>query len=167
MERAIAALPAAHREALILRDVEGLRAREAAAILRVDVPALKSRLHRARMALRAALEPYVMTEPTVAAAGGSGPLRAARCPDTARMVSRYLEGEISRAVCAQLERHLSECVACSAACETLRTALVQCRAWRDEPVPAEVGEKVREALRGLVATPAQRPPLDREAGTLG
>jgi RNA polymerase sigma-70 factor (ECF subfamily) len=150
LERAIAALPAAHREALILRDVEGLRARAAAEVLGVDVAALKSRLHRARLALRAALEPYVRTGPPLAPRAGSRTPDGTRCPDTPRMISRYLEGEISPAVCARLERHVSECSACGAACEALRTALVHCRAWRDEPVPAEVGEKVRQALRVLI-----------------
>ena len=122
----------------------------------VDVPALKSRLHRARNALRAELEPYVRTERSVTTKPGPAAARDVRCPDTAGMLSRYLEGEISPAVCARLERHVSGCTACGATCEALRTTLVQCRAWRDEPVPAEVGEKVRRALRELIGTPARR-----------
>lgn len=41
-----------HREVILLRDVEGLTAPEAAAQLGVSVQALKSRLHRARVDLR-------------------------------------------------------------------------------------------------------------------
>jgi len=51
-QAALLALPAAQREVLLLRDVEGLSAEEAARELGVEVGALKSRLHRARMALR-------------------------------------------------------------------------------------------------------------------
>jgi RNA polymerase sigma-70 factor (ECF subfamily) len=49
---ALARLEANHREVILLRDVEGLTAPEAAAQLGLTVQALKSRLHRAREQLR-------------------------------------------------------------------------------------------------------------------
>jgi len=49
---ALARLEPAHREVILLRDVEGLTAPEAAERLGLSVQALKSRLHRAREALR-------------------------------------------------------------------------------------------------------------------
>jgi RNA polymerase sigma-70 factor (ECF subfamily) len=49
---ALSQLDATHREVILLRDVEGLTAPEAAAQLGVSVDALKSRLHRARAELR-------------------------------------------------------------------------------------------------------------------
>lgn len=52
---ALSGLDPAHRQVLLLRDVQGLAAPEAAAALKLSVPALKSRLHRAREHLRAAL----------------------------------------------------------------------------------------------------------------
>jgi RNA polymerase sigma-70 factor, ECF subfamily len=52
---AIAQLESDHREVILLRDVEGLTAPEAAVRLSISVRALKSRLHRARSALRASL----------------------------------------------------------------------------------------------------------------
>ncbi len=55
VERALAALPPALRAAVVLRDVEGLSTREAAEVLGVRERALKSRLHRGRLALRDAL----------------------------------------------------------------------------------------------------------------
>ena len=53
--RALARLPARDREVVMLRDVEGLAGPEAAAVLGLALPALKSRLHRARLRLAAAL----------------------------------------------------------------------------------------------------------------
>ncbi len=47
------------RAAVILRDVEGLSAREAAQVLEISEAALKSRLHRARVLLRQALADYL------------------------------------------------------------------------------------------------------------
>jgi len=52
LEAAILALPKEQREVILLRDVEGLPAEEAARALGVEVGALKSRLHRARAELR-------------------------------------------------------------------------------------------------------------------
>lgn len=54
LERALMTLPPAFREAVVLRDLEGLSAPEAAALLGVSVAALKSRLHRGRTALKEA-----------------------------------------------------------------------------------------------------------------
>ncbi|MFP2926916.1 RNA polymerase sigma factor [Pyxidicoccus sp. 3LG] len=52
LRAAILALPESQREVLILRDVEGLTAEEAARVVGIEVRALKSRLHRARRQLR-------------------------------------------------------------------------------------------------------------------
>jgi RNA polymerase sigma-70 factor (ECF subfamily) len=52
LAEALARLDANHREVLLLRDVEGLTAPEAAEKLGLTVQALKSRLHRAREQLR-------------------------------------------------------------------------------------------------------------------
>jgi RNA polymerase sigma-70 factor (ECF subfamily) len=53
---AVRALPLKYRAPLILRDVEGLSTAEAAAVLGLGEAALKSRLHRARAAVRRGVE---------------------------------------------------------------------------------------------------------------
>jgi RNA polymerase sigma-70 factor (ECF subfamily) len=55
VEAAIQALPPIYREALVLRDVEEMSAEETAEALGIKVPALKSRLLRARLMLRESL----------------------------------------------------------------------------------------------------------------
>lgn len=52
---ALARLEPDAREVIVLRDLEGLSGSEAATILELSVPALKSRLHRARLQLMAEL----------------------------------------------------------------------------------------------------------------
>jgi RNA polymerase sigma-70 factor (ECF subfamily) len=52
LEAGIAELPRPYRIVLVLRDVEGFSAEEVAEILELSVPAVKSRLHRARLSLR-------------------------------------------------------------------------------------------------------------------
>ena len=52
LTKAIDSLPDPYRAVLVLRDIEGLSNEEVAQVVGESVPAVKSRLHRARMALR-------------------------------------------------------------------------------------------------------------------
>jgi RNA polymerase sigma-70 factor (ECF subfamily) len=63
--RALAGLPPPLRTAIVLRDVEGLSTQEAAQIAGVGQAAFKSRLHQARLRVRAAVG-----DDALAAAGG-------------------------------------------------------------------------------------------------
>jgi RNA polymerase sigma-70 factor (ECF subfamily) len=56
LAQALAGLPEEAREILLLRDVEGLPGDEAAAVLGLSLPAMKSRLHRARLELKERVE---------------------------------------------------------------------------------------------------------------
>ncbi|MBW8060353.1 MAG: sigma-70 family RNA polymerase sigma factor [Solirubrobacterales bacterium] len=59
LESAVRALDPDYRAPLILRDVEGLSTREAAEIMNLGEAAFKSRLHRARLAVREAIDDYL------------------------------------------------------------------------------------------------------------
>lgn len=52
LNRAIVQLPPHYRKVLVLRDMEGLSAKEVGAILHLQERAVKSRLHRARLFVR-------------------------------------------------------------------------------------------------------------------
>ena len=56
IDSALGRLPLDYRQAVVLRDVEGLSTREAADALGIEERALKSRRHRGRMALRRELD---------------------------------------------------------------------------------------------------------------
>ncbi len=62
LERAVRALPPDHRAPLVLRDIEGLSTTEAAAVMELGEAAFKSRLHRARLAVREAIEDHLGVE---------------------------------------------------------------------------------------------------------
>ena len=59
LDAAIRKLPVDYRLAFILRDIEGKSAEESAEILKLSIPALKSRLRRARVFLRGELNEYM------------------------------------------------------------------------------------------------------------
>lgn len=150
--RALDALPEEHREVVMLRDVEGLTAPETAEALGVSVDAVKSRLHRAREALRRELRPLFEGATPVAAAA------AAACPDVSAMWSRKLEGDLSQGDCAAMEAHLTTCPACASACDTLRRALLACQHVSTRAVPPEVQARVKAAMRawaGELVVPAR------------
>ncbi len=58
IDRAIAKLPQLFRDVFVLADVEGIPSDEIATLLGLSVPAVKSRLHRARLRMRDLLSPH-------------------------------------------------------------------------------------------------------------
>ncbi len=58
LERSIEALPETLKTVFVLRELEGLSVRETAQVLEISEAAVKTRLHRARLALREALTVY-------------------------------------------------------------------------------------------------------------
>jgi RNA polymerase sigma-70 factor, ECF subfamily len=165
LEEAVRSLEPMYREVLVLRDMEGLTAPEVAEVLGISVVAVKSRLHRARVAVRERVAPLLSDSsppsPAAGAVNTSGrrdelprsaapsPVAAA-CPDVLTLFSQHEEGEISASVCADLERHLEGCTRCRAACDSLRTTLRLCKRVDVAPVPPALQAKVRFALRELL-----------------
>lgn len=140
LEAGILALPEQYREALILKDVEGLTAEEAAKALGLEVANLKSRLHRARNELRANLA--ALLEP-----GGT----ATECAALAEELGDFAADDIEKATCAKIEEHLARCTTCAAACDSLKRSVSLCRRIPGDEVPAPVRAAVRSALEGLTA----------------
>jgi RNA polymerase sigma-70 factor (ECF subfamily) len=143
LDRAIATLEPMYREVLLLRDVEGLTAPEVGEVLGLSVAAVKTRLHRARAALREALAPTLGFE--IAA-----PKNAA-CPDIVAHLSRHLEGELDADACAAMERHLETCGHCRDTCDSLKETLAVCRNTTTA-VPKAVQDSVRYALSAYLGT---------------
>ncbi len=150
LEQAIGALEPMYREVLLLRDVEGLSAAEVAEVLGVGVPAVKSRLHRARLSVRAHVAPLLGISPPEPAAAPS----KSSCPDVLELFSRHLEDEISADVCLEMERHLAGCARCRATCDSLKRTLALCRTSPSVPVPKALQDSVRVAVRNFLGAPS-------------
>jgi RNA polymerase sigma-70 factor (ECF subfamily) len=138
---AIGALSPEQREAVVLRDVEGLSAEEAAEVAGVEVGALKSRLHRARMELRSRLADLLGEQ---AELGGPAP-----CPELTRQLAAYTSAEIDQAACAQIDEHLERCAQCAGAFATLKRNVSMCLSIQGQEVPALVRAAVRRSLLSL------------------
>jgi RNA polymerase sigma-70 factor (ECF subfamily) len=123
---------------VVLRDVEGLTAAEVAEVTGVSVAAVKSRLHRARTALRTHLLAVVGGEPAEAAKPS--------CPDVLTMLSKKLEDEISPDVCAEMEVHVAGCPHCRGVCDSLKRTLALCKSLPTPTVPQHVQDSLRKAV---------------------
>lgn len=141
LQVAIGSLPEESREVIVLRDVEGLSAEEAAGIVGIEVGALKSRLHRARLELRKRLSDLLGDEGKLA---GPPP-----CPGLAQELAAYASEEIDQAACARIEDHLRGCPACAGACAALQRTVSLCRHIPGDEVPPPVRAAVRRALASL------------------
>ncbi|HEX9050618.1 MAG TPA: sigma-70 family RNA polymerase sigma factor [Anaeromyxobacter sp.] len=152
LERAIAGLDPMYREVLVLRDVEGLTAPEVAEVMGLSVEAVKSRLHRARVAVREAVAPLLSAPgaPAPVDATAEPALPGPGCPDIVELFSRHLESEISASVCAEMEKHLARCPACQSRCDSLQRTLALCRAAPLPEVPKAVQADVRRALQKFI-----------------
>lgn len=135
--QALARLPDDYREVLLLRDAEGLTAPEAALTLGVSVDALKSRLHRARAALRDALRPVLEAD---------APPASPACPDVVRALSRKLEDDLDANACAEMEKHVEGCTACARACDAMKDALRACRSSPSTELTPEIQERIRTTI---------------------
>ena len=139
LSAAIGGLPSDQREVLVLRDVEGLSAEDAAEVLGIEVGALKSRLHRARMQLRAELVNLL----------GESEMGRAPCPELASELTAFAAAEIDQATCIQIEDHLARCSRCAGACDALRRTVSLCRRLPAGEVPAPVRAALRHAIHAL------------------
>jgi RNA polymerase sigma-70 factor (ECF subfamily) len=138
LRAALASLPDHYREVLLLKDVEGLSAEEVAEVVQEKVPAVKSRLHRARLELRRLLEPVL--------GDGTGAAEAAPCPELAEELAGYAGGEIDRHSCERMEAHMATCRRCSDVCESLKSTVRMCSRVDGDEVPAPIKAAIRQAL---------------------
>jgi RNA polymerase sigma-70 factor, ECF subfamily len=144
VEQALDSLDPADREVVILRDIEGMSTREAADALQITVAALKSRLHRARATLRAAVRQTIDPEPETLEPG---------CPKIIEAFSQKLEGDLSVADCAAFQDHIASCPDCAARCDSIQQILGACATLKRNPNESEV----RRIIDNTVATFPRKP----------
>lgn len=144
VEKALDALDPADREVVLLRDIEGFSTKEAAEALDISVAALKSRLHRARAALRDAVRQVVDQQPELEKPG---------CPRIVEIFSRKLEGELSADDCATFQEHIDQCPTCAARCDSIQRILGACASLRSEPDPSEVQKIIDRTVAAFPRKP--------------
>lgn len=107
LARAVATLAPADREILVLRDIEGLGGEETAALLGVGLPAMKSRLHRARLRLMA-----VLREQEGGVVESQRDVGGLTCSAVLERLGDYVDGELPPAERTRVDAHLRGCTVC-------------------------------------------------------
>ncbi len=138
---AIASLPGELKETLVLRDVEGLSAEETCDVVGISLPAMKSRLHRARAALNERVNAVL----------GENAQALHLCPAFTRELAELNEKDIDQSVCERLENHLRTCRQCAEANAGLERTVSVCRALPDQDLPSAVKAAVRSLIREAAA----------------
>ncbi|MFT3707144.1 MAG: sigma-70 family RNA polymerase sigma factor [Archangium sp.] len=131
LQAALLTLKPEQREVVVLKDVEGLSAEEIAQVLKEDVNAVKSRLHRARVELRTTLRAVLEPQGT-------------SCP--ALVAELSARPTVDRATCELVEHHVEGCATCQSSADPLRRTVALCRALPGGEVPPAIRAAVRHAL---------------------
>ena len=141
----IAELPDAYRDVIWMVDVEEMRPADVAETLEISIPALKSRLHRARLFVRQRLA-EAASAPSPRARASGGPPREPRrdeLPQADPGVPRRLRGRhdgVRRA--RSLEAHLSHCPPCVVFLDTYRATGRTLRMLKPRDIPKNLAEAV-------------------------
>lgn len=145
LARALAALPAADREVIVLRELEELSGEQAAALLGVGVAAMKSRLHRARLRLLAELRGGQAPPPAPPVVAGG-----VDCGVVLGRLGAYLDRELSVAALAEVEAHVAGCLRCGEFGGRYAATVARLRERLRQPsgLDPEVRGRLRAALGG-------------------
>lgn len=148
IQQAIASLPEDQRVVLVLKDLEGLSLAEIGKTLDLSLPAVKSRLHRARLALRGVLASYFSDEQSL-----RPPRAKARrkhkhtCQALVELLCDYLEEDLPHEEKEELDRHMMDCPPCLAFLNTYKKTAQLCRNLRPQDIPEQVRIRLERYLQ--------------------
>ena len=149
LRKTIQGLPASFRTVFVLRDVEGLSTEETAEALDLSIPAVKSRLLRARLQLRERLNKY-FRKPK----GGDG--KQVTCTDFLKELTDYLDATIDASTHAELEDHLAWCHNCYVICNTTKKTIEIYRDSQLYELPEDLRTRLEVAILSKCTTKKKR-----------
>lgn len=68
------------------------------------------------------------------------------CREYLEKLCAYVDGEADEKACAEIEKHLKECENCRIMVDTLRKTVFLCRDGESEPIPIELGDRLKVVL---------------------
>ena len=73
--------------------------------------------------------------------------RMLRCSDVEELLDCYIDGEMTPAQSARFEHHIEHCECCRLLVSDCRQLIEVARTLAETPIPMDVSERLREALR--------------------
>ena len=138
---AVDKLPPEYRLVLVLHDMEELSTEEVAKISGLRPGTVRVRLHRARLFLRNEL-----ARPGRKKRARRAPPRPRHCREMFAALSDYVDEELPRDMCEQIERHLGGCRPCETFLESLRETVRRCEQFEPAGDGASCAQKVKDLL---------------------
>ncbi len=139
LEQAIDALPQTLRAVFILRDLEDRSTEETAQVLGVSPQVIKTRLHRARSALRERLAGYFGT--------GEEPSRTMTCEQLAQYLSDYIDSDLDEPLKKQAEEHIATCNHCHILLDTTQKTLELYRVTQPRVLSADPRARIYQQVQ--------------------
>lgn len=148
LEKALGSLPEEQRVVILMKDMEELSLADISRALDLSIPAVKSRLHRARLAIRGVISSYFRE-------WGERPSERPKakrkhkqtCKEIVEILCDYLEGELPQEEKEELDRHVEDCPPCLAFLNTYRRTSQLCKALRPEDIPVELKMRLERFLK--------------------
>ncbi len=137
LDAAVASLDLAYRMPLLLHRMEGLSLAECARILRVRESTVKTRLHRAYLALKTELDAYYRDLPEPQQKQEQG------CGIWTGFLSAYIRDTVPAGKKAAFNRHIKDCPGCKDFLKTYLQALRITAALQCRDIPAALKAKLR------------------------
>ncbi len=76
--------------------------------------------------------------------------RMLKCSDVEELLDSFIDGELSPAQTSRFEHHVEHCECCRILVSDCRQLLEVARSLAETPIPSDVSERLREALRERV-----------------
>ena len=74
------------------------------------------------------------------------PKMSMTCREIFERLSEYVDGELSREICQEIQRHMEGCAPCVAFAKTLKKTAEMCRRLPSKPIPPDVAADLRNAF---------------------
>lgn len=65
-------------------------------------------------------------------------------------LSKYLEGDLTRAQCRSIERHLESCADCTTTVGQIRKLIAECRATKKQQLPDAVRLRAQARIKAIL-----------------
>lgn len=152
---AIDKLPPEYRLILVLHDMEELSSDEVAKISGLKPGTVRVRLHRARMFLRNELAGRRKRAKKTP--------RPRHCREIFAALSDYVDEELPRDMCKQVEKHMGGCPPCEAFLESLRETVQRCQEFQPAGDGASCADKVKKMIQEYRRDSSNMPSGARES----
>ena len=74
------------------------------------------------------------------------------CLEMFEKLSEFIDGELDRGMCAEIQKHAEDCVACFSCLETLKRTVALCKNVADKPVPQNLSERLKAIIESMPKT---------------